>query len=93
LYQKLVDRGVYGEKDASIFIGRVIQALDYLHREIDVIHRDLKPENILLVDDLTPKLIDFGISKLFGPNADIDSTSRVFAVLCASQLCALACAC
>lgn len=38
-------------------------ALQHAHNE-DVIHRDLKPSNILFADDGTPKLTDFGISRL-----------------------------
>ncbi|KAK1946311.1 putative serine/threonine-protein kinase/receptor [Phytophthora citrophthora] len=42
----------------------VAQALEYLHaREPPLIHRDLKSNNILLTDKLSPKLIDFGVSR------------------------------
>ena len=64
LYTRLIERGVYPELKASLFFKKVFEALNYLHIDVNIIHRDLKPENILLIDDLTPKLIDFGISKL-----------------------------
>jgi eukaryotic-like serine/threonine-protein kinase len=42
---------------------RVCEAVDYAHRNL-VVHRDLKPSNLLVTADGTPKLLDFGISKL-----------------------------
>lgn len=42
----------------------------YLH-SFGIAHRDLKPENILMTDDTddaVPKLVDFGLSKIVGPN-------------------------
>ncbi|GLI00954.1 hypothetical protein Pa4123_62300 [Phytohabitans aurantiacus] len=41
----------------------LVEALAHAH-ERDVVHRDVKPANILIDEDGTPKLADFGISKI-----------------------------
>lgn len=58
------------EKKAVSYIHQILLALSYLH-EYGVAHRDLKPENILMAnksEDSQLKLIDFGLSKIIGPN-------------------------
>lgn len=54
----------------------IARGLAYLHEEIKphIIHRDIKPSNILLDSDLTPKISDFGLAKLFPDNITHVST-------------------
>ncbi|XP_019959799.2 calcium/calmodulin-dependent protein kinase IGb [Paralichthys olivaceus] len=75
LFDRILDRGVYSEKDASRVIQQVLQAVSYLHQN-DVVHRDLKPENILFYcpDENSKVMIsDFGLSKMV--DNDIMSTA------------------
>ncbi|XP_042347019.1 calcium/calmodulin-dependent protein kinase IGb [Plectropomus leopardus] len=75
LFDRILDRGVYSEKDASNVIQQVLQAVSYLH-ENGIVHRDLKPENILYYSqDENSKIMisDFGLSKMV--ENDIMSTA------------------
>ncbi|GAB4553443.1 MAG: hypothetical protein Tsb0013_15880 [Phycisphaerales bacterium] len=47
----------------------IAEAIDFAHKR-GVIHRDLKPGNILVRPDGSPKLIDFGVSRLVAPGSD-----------------------
>uniref|UniRef100_A0A3B5AE67 Calcium/calmodulin-dependent protein kinase type 1D-like n=1 Tax=Stegastes partitus TaxID=144197 RepID=A0A3B5AE67_9TELE len=65
LFDRIIDKGVYTEKDASKVINQVLQAVSYLHKN-SIVHRDLKPENLLYYNtDENAKIMvsDFGLSK------------------------------
>lgn len=48
LFQMLQKKGQYSEKDASVAIKSILEALNYCHCR-NIAHRDLKPENLILV--------------------------------------------
>lgn len=46
LFDRILERGVYTEKDASVVIHQVLTAVKYLH-ENGIVHRDLKVRPVL----------------------------------------------
>jgi len=52
----------FGEDVGRLFLGQMLDALEYMHFSAGVVHRDLKLENILIDSDLNFKLIDLGLS-------------------------------
>ncbi|GMH39525.1 hypothetical protein BSKO_07423 [Bryopsis sp. KO-2023] len=67
LFDRIVQRGQYSEKDAAEVVRTMLKVVAHCH-DMGVIHRDLKPENFLLADPsshATLKAIDFGLSVFF----------------------------
>eukprot|EP01084_Bolivina_argentea_P305729 528184_1 len=63
LFQRIVERGQYGEEDAAKVIKQILEGLAYMHEENQIVHCDLKPDNILFLDktdESLVKIIDFG---------------------------------
>lgn len=64
LFDDIVAREFYSEKDASHCIQQILESVKYCH-DNRIIHRDIKPENLLLASR-TPganvKLADFGLA-------------------------------
>ena len=55
-------------RQVATIIGHICHALDYAHKA-GVLHRDIKPSNIMLPKDGRPKIMDFGITKMFTSDA------------------------
>jgi len=75
LFDKIVDRGNYSEKDAANIVKQIVEAVKYLH-EHEIVHRDLKPENLLSAgegENEVVKVADFGFAKNFGEEKLITS--------------------
>ncbi|TKS91113.1 Calcium/calmodulin-dependent protein kinase type 1D [Collichthys lucidus] len=76
LFDRIVEKGFYTEKDASTLIRQVLDAVNYLHK-MGIVHRDLKPENLLYFnpqDGSKIMISDFGLSKMEG-SGDVMSTA------------------
>jgi len=65
LFDRIVTKTFYNEKEARDVCKILFEAIGYCHQK-GVAHRDLKPENLLLVsrdDDKNIKIADFGFAK------------------------------
>jgi calcium/calmodulin-dependent protein kinase I len=65
LFDRIVEKGSYSEKEASTLVQSIASAIAYLH-SIGVVHRDLKPENLIYLSPKTDspiKITDFGLAK------------------------------
>mmetsp|Transcript_11236 Transcript_11236/g.38336 ORF Transcript_11236/g.38336 Transcript_11236/m.38336 type:complete len:261 (+) Transcript_11236:263-1045(+) len=76
LFDRIITKGSYSEREAAILIESVVRAIAYLH-QVGVVHRDLKPENLLYAsgDPESPdyeviKVADFGLAKVVMPTED-----------------------
>ena len=66
LFERIVEKEKYSEKEAALVVKQVADALGYLH-SMGIVHRDLKPENLLYADksdESMVKITDFGLAKL-----------------------------
>jgi calcium/calmodulin-dependent protein kinase I len=73
LFDRIVDRGYYSEKNAINIVKQILSAVAYLHGA-GIAHRDLKPENLLCSgsgDNEIVKIADFGLSKMFNNDEEL----------------------
>ena len=66
LFDRIVERGQYTERDAADTIYTLCDALNHLHAR-KIVHRDLKPENLLYsspAPDAKIKVADFGLARI-----------------------------
>ena len=69
LFDRIVKRKIFSEKEAAITCRRIASFLHFAHKN-GVMHRDLKPENILLKSqhsDTDIRIADFGSAAFFSP--------------------------
>jgi serine/threonine protein kinase len=64
------------KKRLKVF-NKVCDAVSFAHQNL-IIHRDLKPSNILVTKDGTPKLLDFGISKVLNEEKAEENSLTIF---------------
>ena len=72
LYEYCSDAGLSVEERVRLFMS-VCSAVQYAHQKL-VLHRDLKPGNLLVAADGSPRLLDFGIARVFDLEATPDAS-------------------
>jgi len=63
-----------GEERVRVITYQLALGIKYLH-SYGIVHRDMKLENIMMTDTTeksVPKLVDFGLAKMIGPNEKAD---------------------
>jgi len=66
LFDRIVEKEHYSEKEAADTIRPIVDAIRYCH-EMGIAHRDLKPENLLYSSpdpSAVLKITDFGLAKV-----------------------------
>ncbi|RLN97542.1 hypothetical protein BBJ28_00006687 [Nothophytophthora sp. Chile5] len=66
LYDRVVQRGKYSERDAASIMFQLVSALQALHAH-NILHLDIKPENILFASEAPDSkilLTDFGLARM-----------------------------
>ncbi len=76
LFDRIIEhinsKSMFSEKEAATIFKQMVSAICYCHAQ-KICHRDLKPENLLFLNtsvDSPLKVIDFGLSRIFGKNKD-----------------------
>eukprot|EP01031_Cornospumella_fuschlensis_P025003 gene25003-30203_t len=76
LYEHIVKRGTFTERDAAYVLKDICSGLHALHTH-NILHLDIKPENILFDKEGQGgvlKITDFGLSRMFPPSSAATAT-------------------
>jgi serine/threonine protein kinase len=74
--ERLTRGGPLSVAKTCLYLRQMASALDAAHRK-GAVHRDIKPENVFILnDDITIKILDYGIAKVYGGVETIDGRRR-----------------
>ncbi len=76
LDEYIAGRGGLPEPEALAGIREIGAALEYMHNH-KMLHLDLKPKNIMRCEDGRLVLIDFGLSKQYDANGEMESSTNI----------------
>jgi len=65
LFDRIVAKGSFCEREASTTLRQILKAVEYLHTQ-GIVHRDIKPENLIYAQTKNGEVIklgDFGLAK------------------------------
>lgn len=65
LFKYICNKKRLSEIEACKYFQQIISGVEYLHK-LRIVHRDLKPENLLLDHNKDIKIVDFGLSNIYG---------------------------
>jgi serine/threonine-protein kinase len=68
LAERIERQGALPEGEVAAWADQLLDALIYCHNQ-GVLHRDIKPQNVIIRPDGRAVLVDFGLVKLWDPNA------------------------
>jgi WD40 repeat protein/tRNA A-37 threonylcarbamoyl transferase component Bud32 len=72
-----LDGTPWAPRAAAQMVAVLARAIGEAHR-LGIVHRDLKPANVLLMDDETPKVVDFGLAKTLETDSQLTKSGVFF---------------
>jgi len=74
IYVEKINGPIQENRLVSIF-SKILDACQYAHKK-GVLHGNIKPSNVILLDNDVPKILDFGIAKVFNDKSFISLTDN-----------------